>query len=98
MAVSTTTTDEFQSTHPVRGGTAKVGCNVRRVVISIHPPREGWDALRSSRCLYLTTTFQSTHPVRGGTRAADTFPQAVKISIHPPREGWDYTEIISQRR
>ena len=33
----------FQSTHPVRGGTAAVHLSRGRSGISIHPPREGWD-------------------------------------------------------
>ena len=33
----------FQSTHPVRGGTALLIHGAGRKDISIHPPREGWD-------------------------------------------------------
>ena len=33
----------FQSTHPVRGGTAEMLQILIGNVISIHPPREGWD-------------------------------------------------------
>ena len=57
----------FQSTHPVRGGTAgKVHMLTPTEVISIHPPREGWD-FNKSRCRQVFKLFQSTHPVRGGT-------------------------------
>ena len=34
---------EFQSTHPVRGGTVDTGRVRAGNDISIHPPREGWD-------------------------------------------------------
>ena len=34
---------KFQSTHPVRGGTAYMQRPERERKISIHPPREGWD-------------------------------------------------------
>ena len=33
----------FQSTHPVRGGTNIAGVWVPSFIISIHPPRAGWD-------------------------------------------------------
>ncbi len=33
----------FQSTHPVRGGTADAVGGFDALPISIHPPREGWD-------------------------------------------------------
>ena len=35
----------FQSTHPVRGGTKGDLITIVGRIISIHPPREGWDAL-----------------------------------------------------
>ena len=56
--------------------------------ISIHPPREGWDApyLSISKCRNI---FQSTHPVRGGTNGLTKPAPTSIISIHPPREGWD---------
>ena len=35
----------FQSTHPVRGGTLDRGdITIDQYIISIHPPREGWDS------------------------------------------------------
>ena len=33
----------FQSTHPVWGGTLYSEADVLRYIISIHPPRVGWD-------------------------------------------------------
>ena len=38
---------EFQSTHPVWGGTSQHLQEARFVVISIHPPRVGWDRRRA---------------------------------------------------
>ena len=34
---------QFQSTHPVRGGTFRLPSDKKIMQISIHPPREGWD-------------------------------------------------------
>ena len=89
---------QFQSTHPVWGGTGGLWpprcspghfnpptpCGVGRLhihlrillfIISIHPPRVGWDAKI------------------GGLAA-----QKAKISIHPPRVGWDRTERCQRQR
>ena len=57
----------FQSTHPVRGGTPAGSYSVKEKIISIHPPRAGWD-FDSAVSGILEGLFQSTHPVRGGTR------------------------------
>ena len=56
----------FQSTHPVRGGTDALRFHFFAVLISIHPPREGWDAGEVIN-YDAVPEFQSTHPVRGGT-------------------------------
>ena len=79
---------EFQSTHPVRGGTHKRNTFAKVPAISIHPPREGWDTLTLSAAAQLQA-FQSTHPVRGGTIRQFKRRFDHPISIHPPREGWD---------
>ena len=77
----------FQSTHPVRGGTVANGDGVLCVLISIHPPREGWDDYPKT---YYFKTKISIHPPREGWDAMRTLKMAVNdISIHPPREGWD---------
>ena len=78
----------FQSTHPVRGGTADAIGGFDILPISIHPPREGWDRSRASRSLRSFSI--SIHPPREGWDAtvAET-AAAIEISIHPPREGWD---------
>ena len=39
---------EFQSTHPVRGGTLGSILHDKAGWISIHPPREGWDSSSDS--------------------------------------------------
>ena len=78
----------FQSTHPVRGGTFCAGVGDVKLLISIHPPREGWDSLDMS-LLTSSWEFQSTHPVRGGTYPLLCIQHNPGISIHPPREGWD---------
>ena len=57
---------QFQSTHPVRGGTRKYSAVYEIIGISIHPPREGWDVISTPKSR-LIGLFQSTHPVRGGT-------------------------------
>ena len=58
--------------------------------ISIHPPREGWDALARLGYSDEQIIFQSTHPVRGGTFYPFAHVVSLAISIHPPREGWDF--------
>ncbi len=57
-------------------------------IISIHPPREGWDPHFRPGSLR-QNTFQSTHPVRDGTVCNINDALQEVISIHPPREGWD---------
>ena len=55
----------FQSTHPVRGATARVNQVATKTVISIHAPREGCDEpFKNPLDVF---KFQSTHPVRGAT-------------------------------
>ena len=82
-------TRQFQSTHPVRGGTLKYFriCN-HAAIISIHPPRAGWDVFLAQEPPALCAI--SIHPPRAGWDS----PRLIKlnktrISIHPPRAGWD---------
>ena len=58
---------EFQSTRPLRGGTAAQRGRSRADGISIHPPLAGRDVLVT---LHVTSAspFQSTRPLRGGTQ------------------------------
>ena len=79
---------EFQSTRPVRGGTAGSIQLVHQLHISIHPPRAGRDARGHCRPGGLHP-FQSTRPVRGGTLLHEQCCYSKIISIHPPRAGRD---------
>ena len=57
---------EFQSSLPVRGATQEFQFDLRVILISIHAPREGSDAVRMSMGAVMSR-FQSTLPVRGAT-------------------------------
>ena len=78
---------EFQSTHPVRGGTAVKIATTDYNLISIHPPRAGWDPDRRPQAW---EGGISIHPPRAGwddylfakDDAADPFQ-----STHPVRGG-----------
>ena len=61
---------EFQSTHPVWGGTQPLQLAAIAPSISIHPPRVGWDLPDGSVFCHMCG-FQSTHPVWGGTAPGD---------------------------
>ena len=54
---------EFQSTHPVRGGTCFRIVQAVPKVISIHPPRAGWDQANSRQ---RPKRLISIHPPRAG--------------------------------
>ena len=56
----------FQSTLPMRGGTAQGFQLMLDMGISIHPPHAGRDAMLISMVMQ-TGVFQSTLPMRGGT-------------------------------
>ena len=56
----------FQSTHPVRGATARAVLVAQKTIISIHAPREGCDVY-GFWFVVAFLKFQSTHPVRGAT-------------------------------
>ena len=62
---------QFQSTHPVRGGTLFHIFFAEIELISIHPPREGWDDVRLQ---FAKMEKISIHPPREGW---DTF-----FSVH----------------
>ena len=64
---------QFQSTHPVWGGTLSQMLFSPSHRISIHPPRVGWDG-SGAPLAASSSRFQSTHPVWGGTLGLDTFP------------------------
>ena len=80
---------EFQSTHPARGGTQRARLDVcPALVISIHPPREGWD-IRGALNSTIGQHFNPPTPRGVGPHARHVDFRRVSISIHPPREGWD---------
>ena len=60
------------------------------MVISIHPPRVGWD--REFKDMDVDV-HNSIHPPRVGWDflAGAPLPKPYFISIHPPRVGWDVT-------
>ena len=84
----------FQSTLPVRGGTAELLLRDHDLAISIHPPRAGRDD-DFEELLESVKKFQSTLPVRGGTIVLDNSRHEPSISIHPPRAGRDEIRIYS---
>ena len=54
-----------------------------RTMISIHPPREGWDLPVCLEGFPLHIQFQSTHPVRGGTWMSRSCP-GMLCDFNPP--------------
>ena len=84
----------FQSTHPARGGTRIPQRAIQRAVISIHPPREGWDC--SGENPRMDKRYFNPPTPRGvGLRLDVTHLGCALISIHPPREGWDPCKLGS---
>ena len=80
---------QFQSTRPLRGATARARRPGATAPISIHAPLAGCD-VRRTLCLYLKDSpFQSTHPLRGATGSHALFVQQGRISIHAPLAGRD---------
>ena len=75
---------EFQSTHPVGGGTTTKASRRQRKNISIHPPRGGWDRITGNG-FDIGFLFQSTHPVGGGTIPQGPRPNETRQfqSTHP---------------
>ena len=73
----------------MRGGTCGVFLTkLHAIEISIHPPREGWDARLID--LIVEDCKISIHPPREGWDIGEVSkPADLTISIHPPREGWD---------
>ena len=58
------------------------------VIISIHPPRVGWDA--GAMTVEKEGKDISIHPPRvGWDESCYDRGNLRKISIHPPRVGWD---------
>ena len=57
----------FQSTHPARGGTARVRARARHAK-DFNPPTPRGVGQQPLKVNGIVLTFQSTHPARGGTR------------------------------
>ena len=78
---------KFQSTRPVRGGTAAALAVPGGSCISIHPPRAGRDGrLERLQC----QAHISIHPPRAGRDYSHVYLALTEeISIHPPRAGRD---------
>ena len=73
---------EFQSTHPVRGGTRHLEKVQDYAKISIHPPREGWDRFVP----YLSKAVYdiSIHPPREGWDAIALNSRQQPHNFNPP--------------
>ena len=82
------THSQFQSTHPVWGGTWSVALPWR-LSCDFNPPTPCGVGLSHSGLVQSSSLFQSTHPVWGGTVGGYNDPALCAISIHPPRVGWD---------
>ena len=78
---------QFQSTHPARGGTAALTIMRLSFFISIHPPREGWDDRRKEE---KRRAYISIHPPREGWDEIAAYQRAYREafqSTHPARGG-----------
>ena len=72
---------KFQSTHPVRGGTPETYTGDDIDIISIHPPREGWDMRTSGSNGSIAI---SIHPPREGWDPADQAAAHNHLHFNPP--------------
>ena len=68
-----------------------------RHIISIHPPRAGWDCISPS-CRLSNTYFNPPTPCGVGREEIRLNIEPRTISIHPPRAGWDRTKNRSHTR
>ena len=71
----------------MRGGTSIYGRTEEEIIISIHPPRAGWDSVGYT-LLRRPPYFNPPTPCGVG-RGYDFVTWKYYISIHPPRAGWD---------
>ena len=78
----------FQSTHPVWGGTPLCDRTGHVGVISIRPPRVGWDVGNAAYAGH-KPDFNPPTPCGVGLRVGQVDAVFLLISIHPPRVGWD---------
>ena len=73
---------EFQSTHPVWGGTAGCSCALPQALISIHPPRMGWDLTPPEQ--YDIWNAVSIHPPRMGWDHGARHLSGHHLHFNPP--------------
>ena len=87
MTPSPTTSDEFQSTHPVWDATSTwARTTLPKRFQSTHPV---WDATVVTSLCLSQSVFQSTHPVWDATEACLSSASTHQISIHASRVGCD---------
>ena len=89
MALWSSLSSKFQSTHPVRGATAWYGYTVCYSTISIHAPRAGCDVhsfLATSR--HRDISIHAPRAGCDGVQWISGWPDP--ISIHAPRAGCDF--------
>ena len=79
---------KFQSTHPAWGGTVSQGDMEQQPLISIHPPRRGWDR-GNLRAAARDANFNPPTPHGVERYRYKDYSGILGISIHPPRMGWD---------
>ena len=77
----------FQSTRPLRGGTASTATSGYARLFQSTRPLRGGTRLRATRIV--SAEFQSTRPLRGGTLDVALGLRHSDISIHPPLAGRD---------
>ena len=78
---------QFQSTHPVRGGTIMLGNLDVSNIISIHPPRAGWDIHSGPLCV-ACDDFNPPTPCGVGLLSIPVLAlPATFQSTHPVRGG-----------
>ena len=79
----------FQSTHPLRGATARLGHGKEQQMN--FNPRTPCGVRRQfpNGTLPTAASFQSTHPSRGATAIDSPHPHGFVISIHAPLAGCD---------
>ena len=83
---------QFQSTHPLRGGTRHLVNLIQFVSISIHPPLAGWDLFVGH---IPDHGLISIHPPLAGWDVAHGYWFLTEsISIHPPLAGWDLLSLL----
>ena len=86
---------QFQSTRPLRGGTAAVRSVSGLLDISIHPPLAGRDPLHRN-ALRPIRDFNPPAPCGAGPLRVDRVLDPVAISIHPPLAGRDAPGITKR--